>query len=279
MVNGYAQEYSPSNIAKLTQSYGALLDPQAEDARRRLAQSLAGTPGMYGSARAGGLGQIGAAQLAQIGQYGQRLSEAGIEAGRGERLTAEERAYTESPASQFSRQLAQQGSQFGLTLAEQIAQRQQQGGQFQQSYGLQSQQVADALANSLLNRQWYPTQYTGMTPTGEKSQALKEWETSQTGSYGGQKTLATQLAEAALTGQYGGQNTQQYLQSLLPYVQAGNLPSSVLGSSYAGFQTNQQLDPSYQFFQKPSMSGYNPYYLSLLAQTNPDKLKEILNNY
>ena len=233
MATGYAPEYSEENIGKLTSSYASLLEPETEKSRRLLAQSLAGTPGMYGTPRTAGLGEIEASRIGQIGQYAQNLAQTGLGAGREERLISEQRAY-EDPYKQagltgmyggqqtlagrgqalseelgrggLAEQVAsrqQQGTQFGQSLTEQVASRQaqnaiqnrtlelqqqgmtqdeafrsaqleQQGSQFQQQFGLSQQQLADALKTSEMNRQYYPTQFTGMLPTGEKT-----WEREQ----------------------------------------------------------------------------------------------------
>ena len=162
MANGFASEFSPENIRRLTAGQSELLEPEVERSRRRLTQTLAGTPQLFGSARSGGLGKIEAARIADLGRFSQNLSLQGLGAGREERLLSEAREFEAGPTSSFSRQLAQRGGQFSKTLAEQIEERQQRGRQFDVTSGQSERQLTDALSTSALNRQFFPTQFTGL---------------------------------------------------------------------------------------------------------------------
>lgn len=170
----YAPEYSQANQAKLVEGYNALQNPAAEKAKRQLAQSLAGTAGMYGGARSAGLGNIAAQQLANTGQYAQNLAQTGLQAGREERLTAENRAY-EDPYRQAQltgkwqgqdtlagqqvglqgQQIANQASQFGQSLAQQ--QKQYEGNlglsKFQAEMPYKTQGYLDAQGNVITEQQ------------------------------------------------------------------------------------------------------------------------------
>lgn len=218
----YAPEYSQANQAKLVEGYNALQNPAAEKAKRQLAQSLAGTAGMYGGARSAGLGNIAAQQLANTGQYAQNLAQTGLEAGRGERLTAEGRAY-EDPyrqaalTGQFQGQNTLAGTQSKLAEAATTGQ-----------YGGQ-----DTLAKTLAGQQ-YGLQSAQVYGTGEGGK--------QTAAY--QQQLMPWLTQGYLSGTAGqgtgpgGYNlsTEQQLQEQSPenkFAQSLGLPNGISLSTLA----------------------------------------------
>jgi hypothetical protein len=249
MATTYAPEYSAENQQKLVEGYNALQNPAAEKAKRQLAQSLAGTAGMYGGARNAGLGQIYAQQQANTGQYAQNLAQNALEAQRGERLTAEERAYQDpyrqaeltgkyngqttlagqqvaNQASQFTQSLQQSKDlqtraldlqQQGMTADEAYrkAQLEQQGNQFTQNLGLQRFQAEmPYLTQGYLDKSGNVTteqQLQASTPENKLAQSLL-----------GPNANALQLSQLATS------DPAAY-QELL---RTGKLPSSYAGGMY-----------------------------------------------
>ena len=279
VTNQYAPEYSQQNRQQLVGGYADLLDPYYQKSKRSLASILAGTPGMWGSPRLSGTGEIESARIGQIGQYAQGLSQQALDAQRQERLTAEGRAY-EDPYRQagltgmFGGQQTMAGQQNQSALASAAQQREyvpktfgEQQRQFDtgqgnwgQQFGLQQQQMQDALKTSELNRQWYPSQFTGTGPDG-------------------QSTMARDQMIASLTGQYGESPTAQYQAQMMPYITQGYVSPQTSGFGGMGIQTEQQLQRQTPEWQQAQQLGFsNPYQMALYAQLDPEGMKKMFQN-
>jgi hypothetical protein len=204
------------DISRMTEQYAGMLEPQYQQARKRLTQSLAGTGGLYGSPAQYGASNIEAARLGQIGQYGLGLSEKAQEQAWNKpfqeaALTGMYGGQKTLAGQQAAMQMQYQPQLWQSQLATEAQQRELTPQQFALNkalseagltgqYGGQQTLAGQQLAAQLANQQF--------------QQGLQAGQL--TGMYGGQQTLEAQqlalnkaLQEAGLTGQYGGQQTLQ----------------------------------------------------------------------
>ena len=253
----YAPEYSQANQASLVNSYNALQDPAAETAKRKLAQTLAGTAGMYGGARASGLGQIAAQQQANTGQYAQSLAQTGLQQTAQERLIAEQRAH-DDPYSQAALTGQYNGQ---TTLAgQQVA---NQANQFNQSQAQQNSQFTQSQAqtNALQNRAM-DLQKEGMDANTAMQKAQMEQQNSQFG-----QTLNQNQSQFQTNADLAKFNSQ------MPYLTSGNLDSS--GKVTTDAQLNEQ-SPENKLAQSLLGPNANALQLSQLASSDPSAYQTLL---
>lgn len=89
----YAPEYSQENLQKLTGQYAQTLEPQYNRSMAQIANMLGGRGTLYGTPGSNNMQLLQSQKMTDIGKYLQGLQTTGLEAGRQERLTGEQRAY------------------------------------------------------------------------------------------------------------------------------------------------------------------------------------------
>lgn len=151
--NVYAPEYSSQAIADLTSKFATALDPYYQRAGAQIAAQM---PGMLsGTPYMNKLQLLQGQKLSDIGNFTTGLLRDALGATRDERLLAEQRAY-EDP----------------YRVANLV-------GTFMGTPTLAGRSLLDELATSDLQRYWYPSTFTGLTPWGDstlsgRSQTLSE---------------------------------------------------------------------------------------------------------
>lgn len=216
------REYTPQQFALqkalseagLTGMYGGQQTQAAQQAAQQLALQQAGLTGMYGGQQTM-QGQQLAEQLAN-----QRFQQA-LQAGQ---LTGQYGGAPTLEAQQLAFNKALQEA--GLT------------GMYGGQQTMQGQQLADALATSGLQRQYYPSQFTGFTPEG--------------------------------------QATMQYQAQMLPYITQGYMQAPTGFGGLGTIRTEQQLDPAWSVSQKLGFS--DPYQMSLYAAQDPEGMKKMFRS-
>jgi hypothetical protein len=163
------------DISRMTEQYAGMLEPQYQQARKRLTQSLAGTGGLYGSPAQYGASNIEAARLGQIGQYGLGLSE-----------KAQEQAWNRP--FQEAALMGTYGGQKTLAGRQQDLAAQQAAMQMQYQPQLWQSQLATEAQQRELNPQQFAL-----------NKALSE--AGLTGQYGGQETMTAKKLAADLANQ------------------------------------------------------------------------------
>lgn len=98
MVTGTAQEYNQANIQDLMGQYANAMQPQYNRSAASIANILGGRGTLQGTPGLNQLQLLQAQRESDIGKYGMGLMQTGLEAGRQERLTGEQRAY-ETPTN------------------------------------------------------------------------------------------------------------------------------------------------------------------------------------
>jgi len=228
------------DINTMTNQYATSLDPQYDKSKRRLAEVLAGTGGLHGSAKQYGMSDIEGQKLGQIGQFTSGLQQA-----------AQQQAYNR-PFQEAGLTGMYGGNQTMAAKQADIQNAMQQAGITGQYQGNQTMQAKQAdIQNAMA-------------------------QAGLTGKYNGADTMANSALQASLTGMYNGAPTMQYQQSMLPWVTQGLVGKDALGNTLSGkIQTEREYASGSDMAKQAAKLGMNESQFALFNSMGAEKYEKL----